>query len=354
MGFLEDLGRGLAASVTGGLSEALIAGKDAADKVSEEFDRVSDLLGDLEGDAEKIGGNLAIASDKMIYICDQINQTIYDVDDGWIKDRETGQPGEITKLIGSVNDLFEISRLTQRNLSELWPSEEKYLQELYQARSDTQESVDKVQQQLSDALTSLNNMAKNMTDVHEIQGLVDRLVSNPTIENVIIFKMWCYLPSARYTDKLMGSLDTILIILKDLNNLKLQVTKYDFAIVHILYNDPGPVLTISHNINEITEHFFLVEQPKIDDILDSVDKTIDETGEVMEQIKTLFVIKTKKAVLRQLTDVEKKQIAYLKMHMDVLQSSMIKEFDFGSSVGNYIMSLKPQIASSVVSTGEKK
>lgn len=68
------------------------------------------------------------------------------------------------------------------------------------------------------------------------------------------------------------------------------------AIKEILYEEPGVVPNTVHNLQLILEHFNTMEQPRLDDILDSVDDNLEELHEIQQEVKKLFVVRTWKAV----------------------------------------------------------
>ena len=68
------------------------------------------------------------------------------------------------------------------------------------------------------------------------------------------------------------------------------------AIHEILYQEPGVIPNTVHNLQLILERFNTLEQPRIEEILDSVDDNVEELLELQKEIKKLFVVQTWKAV----------------------------------------------------------
>lgn len=68
------------------------------------------------------------------------------------------------------------------------------------------------------------------------------------------------------------------------------------AIHEILYEEPGVVPTSIHNVQLILERFNTLEQPRLEEILDSVNDNLEESEEILQEVKKLFVVKTWKAV----------------------------------------------------------
>jgi len=64
------------------------------------------------------------------------------------------------------------------------------------------------------------------------------------------------------------------------------------AIHEILYEEPGVIPTGLHNVQLILERFNTLEQPRLEDILDSVDDNLEQSEEILEEVKKLFVVKT--------------------------------------------------------------
>ena len=92
------------------------------------------------------------------------------------------------------------------------------------------------------------------------------------------------------------------------------------AIHEILYQEPGVIPNTVHNLQLILERFNTLEQPRIEEILDSVDDNVDELLELQKEIKKLFVVQTWKAVPNIELAVEQQQM------LETLESKL-KNFD---------------------------
>jgi hypothetical protein len=68
------------------------------------------------------------------------------------------------------------------------------------------------------------------------------------------------------------------------------------AIDEILYEEPGVVPRTIHNVQEILERFHTLEQPRVEEILDSLNDNLEESQGILQEVKKLFVIRTFKAV----------------------------------------------------------
>jgi hypothetical protein len=68
------------------------------------------------------------------------------------------------------------------------------------------------------------------------------------------------------------------------------------AINEILYEEPGVVPRTIHNVQEILERFHTLEQPRLEEILDSLNDNLEESQGILQEVKKLFVVRTFKAV----------------------------------------------------------
>lgn len=68
------------------------------------------------------------------------------------------------------------------------------------------------------------------------------------------------------------------------------------AIHEILYEEPGVIPTSIHNVQLILERFNTLEQPRLEEILDSINDNLEESEGILAEVKKLFVVKTWKAV----------------------------------------------------------
>lgn len=61
----------------------------------------------------------------------------------------------------------------------------------------------------------------------------------------------------------------------------------------IFYQEPGVLTNSIYNAKEVLERFNTIEQPMIEDILDSLDDNLEVSEEVLQEVKKLFVTKKK-------------------------------------------------------------
>ncbi|WP_459202152.1 hypothetical protein [Methanococcus sp. CF] len=69
-------------------------------------------------------------------------------------------------------------------------------------------------------------------------------------------------------------------------------------IYEILYTEPGIISDSIYNVNECIERFNTIEQPKIENLMDSVDENLLKTEELLDEVKKLFVINNKEEDLK--------------------------------------------------------
>lgn len=78
--------------------------------------------------------------------------------------------------------------------------------------------------------------------------------------------------------------------------LRMKLAMVRATINEILYEEPGVVPTTLYSVKEILERFNTLEQPRIEELLDSVNNNLEETEDILEEVEKLFVIKTWRAI----------------------------------------------------------
>ena len=76
-----------------------------------------------------------------------------------------------------------------------------------------------------------------------------------------------------------------------------SIKEIENEIHRICYTEPGVVTSMLYNANEALERFNTIEQPKIEDILDSADGNLQESEEILRQVKGLFVTKRRVPII---------------------------------------------------------
>lgn len=153
---------------------------------------------------------------------------------------------QLTSLLEEIEELITIKRLTPRDESDLWEEEKERLYDL------------------RDRKTQLENQ------LHEL-GLDE--------PDDFSFDFWDFLTNPSEVLQKLQIISALVAVEKEINE--------------ILYQEPGVVTNAIYNAKETLERFNTIGQPKIEDILDSVDDNLEVSEEVMQEVKKLFVTKKK-------------------------------------------------------------
>jgi hypothetical protein len=161
---------------------------------------------------------------------------------------------DISSFIKELEELLTIKRITPRDENDLWDEEVERLNALRQLEADL--------------LAELEALGASDDD-----------------------EAW----SSGFWGAFFGAFDDLENYFKELAiRTKLAVVRQ--AIHEILYEEPGVVPTSLHNLQQILERFNTLEQPRLEDILDSVDDNLEQSEEILKEVKKLFVVKTWQAV----------------------------------------------------------
>lgn len=171
---------------------------------------------------------------------------------------------QLTSLLKEAEELITIKRLTPRDESDLWEGEKERLDALREKK------------------TRLENRLASMG------------VSDTTS---FTFDIWDYVENPKDIFKAFKIISKLSVVNKAINE--------------ILYQEPGVVTNAIYNVNEVLERLNTIEQPKIEDILDSLDDNLEATEVTVKEINKLFV--TKKRVPLPQADLSKEQKDKLKM-----------------------------------------
>ena len=155
---------------------------------------------------------------------------------------------QLSSLLEETEELITIKRMSPRDEDELWDEEKERL-------ADLREEKEKIEAKLKEL--GVDNPGK------------------------IDFDFWDML-----TDW-SNMFETF--------QLLARLTAVNSEIAGILYQEPGVLTEGIYCAKEVLERFNTLEQPKIEDILDSLDDNLEVSEEVMQEVKKLFV--TKKKVL---------------------------------------------------------
>ncbi|MFY1111536.1 MAG: hypothetical protein AB3K77_07655 [Methanosarcinaceae archaeon] len=153
---------------------------------------------------------------------------------------------QLSSLLEETEELITIKRMSPRDEDELWDEEKERL-------ADLREEKEKIEAKLKEL------------------G-----VDNP---DKVDFDFWDML-----TDW-SNMFETF--------QLLARLTAVNSEIAGILYQEPGVLTEGIYCAKEVLERFNTLEQPKIEDILDSLDDNLEVSEEVMQEVKKLFVTKKK-------------------------------------------------------------
>lgn len=199
---------------------------------------------------------------------------------------------QLESLLKETEELITIKRLTPRDESDLWEEEKERLDALRQKKT-----------QLESELAALG-------------------VSQP---GEFTFDIWDFLSDPSKVMKKLQLISSLVIINSEIHE--------------ILYQEPGVVTTAIYNASEVLERFNTIEQPKIEDILDSVDDNLQVSEEVLEEIKKLFVIK--------------KKVPYLEAELSEASRDMLKVLDLDTKYYKGLMANKSLISNQLISAIDK-
>ncbi|MBW6466282.1 MAG: hypothetical protein K0B06_07260 [Brevefilum sp.] len=178
---------------------------------------------------------------------------------------------DLSSFITEMEDLLTVKRVTPRDEDDLWDEEVKRL----------------------NALRTL--------EAQLVQELADLGADNENLSLMDIF-----------FNTVFGKTVFEELILR----AKLAVVRE--AINEILYEEPGVIPSSIHNLQFILERFNTLEQPRIEEILDSVNNNLDQSEELIKEVNKLFVVKTWKKVPQ--SELSQKQLD----NLESLESSLSK------------------------------
>lgn len=172
---------------------------------------------------------------------------------------------DLSSFLNELEELLTIKRVTARNEDDLWDEEVERLTALRQYEADL--------------VAQLEALEKEDDDKSWFESLLGGMLGQLNSEELTI-------------------------------RMKLAIVRS--AISEILYEEPGVVPTTLYHFKEILERFNTLEQPRLEDLLDSVEETVDETTGILKEVKKLFVIQTWQAVpIAELSVVQKDELEFL-------------------------------------------
>ncbi|RZN14983.1 MAG: hypothetical protein EF812_04005 [Methanosarcinales archaeon] len=172
---------------------------------------------------------------------------------------------DMSSFLKGMEELLTVKRLTPRDEDNLWDEEVERLNALRQREAEL--------------LTELEVLEAPDNDHSWFDSFFDSIFGGVSYEELVI-------------------------------RTKLAVVRK--AINEILYEEPGVVPTSIYNLQQILERFNTLEQPRLEEILDSVDDNLGESEEILQEMKKLFVVKTWKAVpISELSEKKRKELEVL-------------------------------------------
>jgi hypothetical protein len=210
---------------------------------------------------------------------------------------------QLTSLLEELEELVTINRLTPRDESDLWEEEKERLDDLKKKKS-----------QLKNELASLG-----VTEPQDFSFDFFDFLSDPS--NMLI--------------KLQ---------------LISQLVAVEKEIHELLYQEPGVATTAIYNAKEVLERFNTIEQPKVEDILDSLDDNLDVSEEVLQEIKKLFVVKKKTPInVSELPQVQKTKLDNLELNKKYYQDLIERK----STISNQLLNAIDKIPAKKFEIDEK-
>lgn len=293
------------------------------------YKKVTGIADDVENASEQIGLTIAKIGDTVVTLGDDLDSLIVD---------------DISPLIEDIDDLFVIERLVARDESDLWDEEKERLSDLIQKKNELKAQIDTLREEIK---------AESGVEIPDTYGLALQIW---IIENAN--------PDWSFWDRLMrgiqwwdivggigtGGSRTIWDRLGEIGQNKVSkirdinssIIKIDKEIHEILYNEPGILPTTIYNVKEVIERFNTIEQPKIEDILDSVDDNLVESQEILEQIKKLFVTKKKVPIdIATLPKFEVERLQMLEGEYTLLESVIRKDLEVAKQFMNLKVETQP-------------
>lgn len=293
------------------------------------FNKITGIVDDVENAAEQAGLALAKIGDTVVTLGDDLDSLIVD---------------DVSPLIEDIDDLFVIERLVARDESDLWDEEKERLSDLIQKKNELKAQIDTLREEIK---------AERGVEIPDTYGLA---LQTWIAENAN--------PDWSFWDRLMrgvipwwvvggigiGGSRTIWDRLDETGQYKVSkirdinssIIKIDKEIHEILYNEPGVLPTTIYNVKEVIERFNTIEQPKIEDILDSVDDNLVESQEIMEQIKKLFVTKKKVPIdIATLPKFELERLPMLEWEYNLLESVIHKDLEVAKQFMNLKVETQP-------------
>lgn len=202
---------------------------------------------------------------------------------------------DISSFLNELEELLTIKRVTARNEDDLWDEEAERLSSLRQYETDL--------------VAELAALDKDDDDKSWFESLLGGMLGQLNTEELTI-------------------------------RMKLAIVRS--AINEILYEEPGVVPTTLYHFKEILERFNTLEQPRLEDLLDSIEDTVDETTGILKEVKKLFIIQTWQAIpLDELSDAQRTELNLMNEKFERFNGLIDKHVTVSSQLQTAVLAAHP-------------
>ncbi len=202
---------------------------------------------------------------------------------------------DLSSFLNELEELLTIKRVTARSEDDLWDEEAERLSSLRQYEADL--------------VAELAALDKEDDDKSWFESLLGGILGQLNTEELTI-------------------------------RMKLAIVRS--AINEILYEEPGVVPTTLYHFKEILERFNTLEQPRLEDLLDSIEDAVDETTGILKEVKKLFIIQTWKAIpLNELSDIQRAELDLLNEKFERFNGLIDKHVTVSSQLQTAVLAAHP-------------
>ncbi len=202
---------------------------------------------------------------------------------------------DMSSFMKELEELLSIDRLTPRDSDDLWDAEV--------------ERLEKLRQRETELLNELNQIGASDDDDSWMDSFWGSIFGGKQFEELQV-------------------------------RTKLAVVRK--AIHEILYEEPGVIPTGLHNVQQILERFHTMEQPRIEDILESLDDNLNQSQDVLKEVEKLFVVRTwKKLQVIDLPQVQQRKLKELQQARNSYDVLIEKNSRVGSQIRDVMVEANP-------------
>lgn len=202
---------------------------------------------------------------------------------------------DLSSFLNELEELLTIKRVTARSEDDLWDEEAERLSSLRQYEADL--------------VAELAALDKEDDDKSWFESLLGGILGQLNTEELTI-------------------------------RMKLAIVRS--AINEILYEEPGVVPTTLYHFKEILERFNTLEQPRLEDLLDSIEDAVDETTDILKEVKKLFIIQTWKAIpLNELSEIQRTELDLLNEKFERFNGLIDKHVTVSSQLQTAVLAAHP-------------